>query len=148
MVDKVDDNHNEVLRGAAELSDDLSKYDLRTKIKNSASDPVKTALFDVETGLPFFVSPAGGLEVAELIRLVGDNFESGVFLPNIWQSSITGSGTGSAILGQAVLATGTTADSTSQFQTVNRARFVTATFNKAHMAMQMPPIANFRGSRS
>jgi hypothetical protein len=30
MVDKVDDNHNEVLRGASELDSVLYKYNLRT----------------------------------------------------------------------------------------------------------------------
>lgn len=31
MVDKVDDNHNEVLRGAAEKNSQDKKYDLRVK---------------------------------------------------------------------------------------------------------------------
>jgi len=41
MVDKVDDNHNEVLRGAAKLNADGSKYELivtNETIDNAASE--------------------------------------------------------------------------------------------------------------
>lgn len=112
------------------------------KVGNNLVLTTGSILIDSETGAPSFIAPSGVIETAELIRLIGDNFETGDLLPNIWTTGLTGSGTVTAITGEAVAMTGTTADSTAGFQTVNRARFVTATFNKAHLAVAMPGFSN------
>lgn len=51
MVDKVDDNHNEVLRGAAETDSNDSKYNLRVNIQNKEADPALVSNSDAQQAL-------------------------------------------------------------------------------------------------
>jgi len=110
----------------------------------SASNPVprNSIITDAQTGATTVISPSGTQETGELIRLIGGNFESGVLLDHIWTTALTGTGSAASVTGEAVLATGATANSSAMVQTVRRARFVTATFNKTHLAMQMPGFNN------
>lgn len=94
-------------------------------------------LIDAQTLGRMLMAPAGALNVAELIRLVGGNFESGTFSGLIYSVNEINGGTATIVLGEGVLATNTTADGAVQSNTINRARFITATFNIAHMAIQM-----------
>lgn len=96
-----------------------------------------TVLRDPETLGFGAISPSGALEIGELIRLVGGNFESGALQSNIWDIDEVNGGTATSVTGEAVLSTNTTADGAASIQSVRRARFITATFNKAHHAIQM-----------
>ena len=69
------------------------------------------------------VSPVGGLMIAPLYRLVGTNFDGAVKDTNFWSETVTGTGA-AAQNGEVVLSTGSTADSTAQYNSVRRARFV------------------------
>jgi hypothetical protein len=73
-------------------------------------------------------------ETGELIRLIGGNFETGSLPSTTWETAVTGSGTVTQITGELVLSTGTTANSIAEVQSQDRAEFVAATFNKAHLA--------------
>lgn len=48
MVDKVNDNHNEVLRGAAEVDSTDSKYNLRVSVENSQGKPALISKSDAQ----------------------------------------------------------------------------------------------------
>ena len=98
--------------------------------------------YDPTTSSPVGISPSGLTETGELIRLIGGNFESGALNPNVWQTQLVNGGTATAITGQAVLSTNTTANGEARMQTLGRARFITATFNKTHQAMAMPGPSN------
>lgn len=98
--------------------------------------------YDPQTRAVGAIAPSGALETAEIIRLIGGNFETGALQANIWSTAVVGSGTVTAVTGEAVASTGTTANSEARFQTNKRARFVTATFNKAHMAIQNEGYSN------
>ena len=102
----------------------------------------KVGLFDRETGSAPAISPSGAIETAELIRLIGGNFESGALLGHIWRQAAVGTGAVTSVNGEAVLSTGATANSSVQIQSFRRARFVTATFNKAHCAFSFPSFDN------
>ena len=69
MVDKVDDNHNEVLRGAAEENVDDYKYDLRSKITNEVE--LKNAIKNQEQLVVNLRSMAETLqEIKELLQAI------------------------------------------------------------------------------
>lgn len=93
--------------------------------------------YDLQTGAEWAIAPTGTLEVGELIRLIGGNFDRGPLPPVQWQTGITGTGTVAQIDGELILSTGVTPDSTANIQSINRSEFVTATFNKAHLAFEM-----------
>jgi hypothetical protein len=97
-----------------------------------------TSIRDRQGGWEMALAPSGAFEVGELIRLVGGNFESGTLLPNLCLENSSGSGSAEAVLGELVLDTATTANGFAEVQSVRRARFVTATFNKAHLGVTMP----------
>jgi hypothetical protein len=97
-----------------------------------------TSIRDRQGGWEMALAPSGAFEVGELIRLVGGNFESGTLLPNLWLEDSSGSGSAEAVLGELVLDTASTANGFAEVQSVRRARFVTATFNKAHLGVTMP----------
>jgi len=99
-------------------------------------------LVDRQTGFEFALAPSGAIETGELIRLIGGNFETGGLLSNIWSTNITGSASATAITGELILSTGTNANSIAEVQSAKRARFVTATFNKAHIGVTMPNFSN------
>lgn len=120
----------EILTGDVEFSVGVSVY------QNMSRD----ALFDTETRSPFVVAPSGVIETGELIRLIGGNFESGPLPDVTWLTNNVGSGSGAVVNGELVLSTGAVADSIAEVQTANRAEFVTATFNKAHLAIQMEDV--------
>ena len=109
---------------------------------SSVPGGARSVLYDRETNSEAAISPSGALETAELIRLIGGNFESGTLPAITWATNVTGSGTAIAAIGELMIRTGTIADSTAEVQTVNRAEFTTATLNKAHLAFQMDNFTN------
>ena len=132
--------------GNTVIQDDLNSDQLRgvlwTRSINIPGgrplDIPRQTIVDEQTGSLIAVVPSGTLEVGELIRLTGGNFETGALLPNLWQTNFVNGGTGTVVDGELVVSTNTTADGASFIQSVNRARFITATFNRAHLAIQMP----------
>ncbi len=110
--------------------------------------PVNTSeLIDQQTRAPFQVAPTGTLQIGELIRLIGGNFEGTVVDTNIWTTSVANGGTVTQLNGELFLNTNTTANGTARIQTRNRARFVTATFNLAHLAIQNDNFSNANVTR-
>jgi len=98
---------------------------------------------DSETGSPLFIAPNGAINSGELIRLVGDNYVAGQpLLSHIWTEAFVGSGTSATTDGEYTLSTGTTANSEARVESFRRARFITATFNLAHLAVATPNQAN------
>lgn len=112
--------------------------DFRAWISLKTGQYLKTAgyLIDPQTGDVFALAPSGVIEVAELIRLIGGNFESGDLLAHQWDVAVVAAGTATQVEGELVLSTGTTADGAALVDTGDRAEFTTGTFNKAHMAVQ------------
>ena len=95
---------------------------------------LKTSLFDNQSNSTMSIAPSGTFETGELIRLIGGNFESGSLPTVTWLTNLINGGTASVVTGELVLNTNTTANGQAEVQSVNRAEFVTATFNKAHLA--------------
>jgi hypothetical protein len=102
----------------------------------------RTRLYDLQTNAEHSIAPTGAFETAELIRLIGGNFESGALPTVTWETAVTGSGTVTAVTGELIMSTGVTANSIAEVQSANRAEFTTATFNKAHLAFQMDNFTN------
>ncbi len=90
--------------------------------------------FDSETGSFSALSPSGAIEVGELIRLIGGNFEGATLPAVIWETQSINGGSTSVVDGELLMETNTTADGEARVQSVDRAEFITATFNKAHLA--------------
>lgn len=70
-----------------------------------------------------WTSPTNSLSVDQEVRLVGTNFDGTTKDTNFWTETVTGSGA-VAQTGEIKLTTGTTANSTTEYESVRRARFV------------------------
>lgn len=104
---------------------------LHDKLDNEGG---RTRLYDLQLNAEHAIAPTGAFETAELIRLIGGNFEAGTLPSVTWNTNLVGSGTITTTDGELILATGVTANSEAEVDTTNRAEFTTATFNKAHLA--------------
>jgi len=110
---------------------------------NHVSRRVVGSLINPDTDSPALISPGGTLNVGTLIRLVGGNFISGrPLLSHIWTETFTGSGSTSTTDGELILSTGTIANSSVSVESFQDARFITATFNLARMAIGIPNNTN------
>lgn len=127
----VDDHGIEAIRKSAEEVSTGDKSDYW----------IKTGIFDNQSGSVVAIAPSGTFEVGELIRLIGGNFESGALPGVTWDTNEVNGGTVTAVTGELVLATNTTANGAAEVQSVNRAEFTTATFNKAHLAFGLDDFA-------
>lgn len=96
-------------------------------------------LIDPNYGGNSRISPSGSLETAEIIRLVGGNFQDGALLTTLWRQQNLNAGSSTMLNGEMVLSTNTTANGEARVQSFKRARFITGTFNKTHMAVQYAP---------
>ena len=65
------------------------------------------------------------MDTFNIVRLVGSYFSMSTKDPNFWTETVTGSGTVTQN-GEILLETGTTANSTAKYETVQRARFISA----------------------
>ncbi len=103
---------------------------------NNVARRVVASLQNPDTESPALIAPNGTLNVGDLIRLVGGNFISGrPLLTHIWTESFTGSGSTSTTDGELILSTGVVANSSSNVESFDTARFITATFNLTHQAV-------------
>ena len=71
-----------------------------------------------------WVTAGNALTTVPFIRLVGTNFDGTTKDTNFWTETVTGSGTVTQGGGEIELSTGTTANSTTQYDSVRTARFV------------------------
>lgn len=76
-----------------------------------------------------WVSPTNSLTVNTNTRLVGTNFDGTNKDTNFWSETVTGSGAVTQA-GKVTLSTGTTANSTTQYESVRKARFVVGSANQ------------------
>ncbi len=84
----------------------------------------QSILFDRENAMRSVrVSPTDSLTVNTTTRLVGTNFDGTVKDTNFWTEAVTGSGA-AAQDGEIELTTGTTANSTASYTSIDSARFV------------------------
>jgi hypothetical protein len=98
-----------------------------------------THLTDPQTSAESRVAPNGPLEVAALVRLVGDNFITGEpLLPTIWNTSETNGSDITVTDGELDLNTNTSANGEVAIETKRLARFITGTFNLSHHAIALP----------
>jgi hypothetical protein len=98
-----------------------------------------TILVDPQTGAESLIAPNGVLHIAQLVRLVGDNFRDGQpLLDTVWRQADVGSGTVMNVDGEMTLITGTSANGETLVDSFRRARFLTGTFNMTHQAMSCP----------
>lgn len=134
-----DDNDDVILKGG---TDETPIGNIGDRLKVDAeitANFANTTLTDPQTGSESLIAPNGVLHVANLVRLVGDNFVEGqLLLARQWNLSATGSGYQDVIDGELQLHTGTTANSGFSIETVRIARFITGTFNLSHQAIAMP----------
>ena len=71
-----------------------------------------------------WVTPTNALNIVDTVRLVGTNFDGTTKDTNFWTETVTGTGSVTQSGGEIEIATGTTANSTAQYDSVRRARFV------------------------
>lgn len=103
------------------------------------SGAIGTHLTDPQTAAESRVAPSGPLEVAALVRLVGDNFITGEpLLPTIWNTGLVNGGDITVTDGELSLNTNTTANGEVNIETKRLARFITGTFNLSHHAIALP----------
>lgn len=121
------------------VADVIEEFDPASNSSNKKlHTKTTTNIRDRQGGWEMALAPSGAFEIGELIRLVGGNFESGSLLPHLWLEDSSGSGASEAVLGELVLETGSSANGFAEVQSARRARFVTSTFNKAHLGVTMP----------
>ena len=97
------------------------------------------ALHDSQTDSPLLITPSGQLNTGELVRLVGGNFVGGQpLLDHIWTTNTVGGGNVTTVDGELNLNTNGGANGAVRLTTFRRARFITATFNLAHLAVSTP----------
>lgn len=94
----------------------------------------RSTLYDEQASSEPAISPSGAIETGELIRLIGGNFEGSILPPISWAQNLVNGGTTSITEGELLLMTNGAANGAAEVQSINRAEFVTATFNKAHLA--------------
>lgn len=90
---------------------------------------VTAHLQDIETGKNGEVDAVGSLKTTIVTRLVGTQFSGTTKDTNFWTETVTGSGAVTKA-GQITLSTGTTANSTVQYNSVRRGRKVPGTVNQ------------------
>lgn len=84
-------------------------------------------LRNLQTGDLAYITDFNDLEVAKKVRLVGTTFIGTTKDTNFWTETNAGTGSVTQTAGTVVLATGATANSTTQYQTVRVARFIPGT---------------------
>ena len=135
------DDPNDASLTEQAVTDQLTQEKLDT-IDASITAPLIVKEYDAQTRSFSAITPSGTFETGELIRLIGGNFESGALPTTTWQTLGTNGGDATAVTGELLLSTNTTADGQADVQSTNRAEFVTATFNKAHLAFQSVNFSN------
>lgn len=101
------------------------------------------SLFDSQTDSPLLITPNGQLNTGELVRLVGGNFIGGQpLLSHIWLTTFVNGGNVITVDGELNLNTGVDVNGVARLTTFRRARFITATFNLAHLAVSTPLFQN------
>ena len=76
-----------------------------------------------------WVTPLNELAISPRYRLVGSAFSTSTKDTNFWTETVTNAGTVTQVPGEINLQTNTTADATTQYQTVHKARYVSGTPN-------------------
>jgi hypothetical protein len=89
----------------------------------------RQSLFDRQDGDEVWVDMFNNLRTITPVRLVGTTFIGATKDTAFWTEAVAGSGAVSQAAGQVVLATGVTANSTVQYQTVRLARWVPGSEN-------------------
>lgn len=84
-----------------------------------------------------YVSEFNALRAVGIVRLVGTTFVGASKDTNFWTETVTGTGTVTQTAGTIALATGATANSTTQYQTVRIARFVPGQDNVCRVICQL-----------
>ena len=101
-------------------------------IGSSFGGSLKVSQEDEQTGIRLDIDPLGSMKSITPVRLVGTAFNNGTKDTNFWTETVTGSGTVTQA-GQITLSTGTTADSSAQYDSVRKARKVPGTVNEFRM---------------
>ena len=126
----------------ARLKDDVRDLDHNSFLRNAKGNVARrgsSSILNELTGGTALVDPNGTQVVAELVRLVGGNFVSGQpLLPHIWSQQLDNGGNIAIVDGELNLNTNGIADGRARIQSFRMARFITATFNIAHLAVAMP----------
>lgn len=82
-----------------------------------------------QTGHTTFIDDFRALKTASAVNLAGGSFFTNNKDTNFWAETVTGTGSVTQANGVATLATGTTANSTTQYQSVRVARFIPGMIN-------------------
>lgn len=101
---------------------------------------------DCETGTRAEVEPLGSLKTIIPIRLVGTGFEGTTKDTNFWTEVVTGTGSITQA-GEITVATGITADSTAQYNSVRRARKVPGATNEFRCVARLSTVAQANNLR-
>lgn len=107
----------------------INQDDEFVNIQATYANSLKTSLYDGETGRRAEIEPLGALKIETPVRLVGTTFSDGTKDTNFWTETVTGTGSVTQA-GEIVISTGTTADSTAKYTTVQKSRKITGTTNQ------------------
>lgn len=99
------------------------------EISSNNNEQLNVSAFDVQTWSSANVTWLGELKTVIPVRLAGTAFSNGTKDPNFWTETVTGTGSVTQSW-EIILATGVTADSTAQYQTVRKARKISWTTNQ------------------
>lgn len=93
---------------------------------------------DSQTAKQVWVDEFNSLRANPTFRLVGKSFVGNTKDTNFWTETVTGSGSVVQANGIVTLETGVTANSTSQYQTIKVARWVTGFENTSRVLLRIP----------
>lgn len=121
----------------------LNPFNMYTNISSTNTDSLHVSLRDGQLGSDSLITPDGMIATAQVIRLVGDNFNNGqTLLSHHWNIVNSNGGTASVIDTELVLQTNTAANGSSSIQTFRNARFISNTHNMSHQHIRCPNHAN------
>ena len=103
--------------------------------------------YDANTGKYGFLTATKELRVTKTIRLIGSMFSGVALDPQFWVSSGTGTGAIVCAGTMVTLSTGATADSTVKLQTINKARYLTASNNLYRGNIRLPEAGALKNVR-
>lgn len=105
------------------------------------------SIFDPTFSKATEISPVGGLHVSEDIRLVGSSFAYSSIDANVWTTSLSAGGTVTQGLGEATVATNTTANGSAAIFSNKIARYVSGSPNFYHGVIRTSDVGTANNTR-
>lgn len=98
-------------------------------VRSTYRGALQTSIIDHQIGEPVTITPSGSLKTADLIRLIGGQFNNNAILPTFWTTLVANGGTNVVGGGELTLSTNTTANGSAKIQSFKKGRFISDNVN-------------------